>query len=75
VCSAAKDGTCKVWDVSPSAKGALTTPDVHSKGDSSSAVAPEERQALADVPCCVDGVAGAGSVATAKNVMQCRGCR
>jgi hypothetical protein len=35
------------------------------------------RKPLQDIPCCVDGIAGAGSAAGAggKNMMQCRGCR
>lgn len=54
-------------------------------GASASAAAPAaasegSRAPLVDVPCCVDGIAGSGSVvaAAAKNAnnsMQCRGCR
>ncbi len=90
VCSAAKDGTCKVWDVThtgkinlPGAKqsSAAAATEAETEGgdapDSASANTPDvSREAIADVPCCVDGIAGSGSaVAGARTAMQCRGCR
>jgi hypothetical protein len=79
VCSAAKDGTCKVWDVTHTGKINLPTAkksesNTPAEGEAS---APDvSREAIADVPCCVDGIAGSGSAAAgAKTAMQCRGCR
>jgi hypothetical protein len=83
VCSAAKDGTCKVWDVTYTGRLGLGPGLASRSGDSAEGggQAGEEsdvrRKPLQDIPCCVDGIAGAGSAAGAggKNMMQCRGCR
>ena len=78
VCSAAKDGTCKVWDVTYTGKINLPSPaaSADDRGDGA-AESDLSRKPIADIPCCVDGIAGSGSVVTTKGVaaMQCRGCR
>ena len=99
MCSAAKDGTCKVWDVTHTgkinlpaaseAKNSSSNDNIsdnsgnnnnNSSSSSSSAgsvgTADVGREAISDVPCCVDGIAGTGSAAAGgKGLMQCRGCR
>lgn len=69
-----------MWDVThtgkvnlPSAKaGAEATEDAVKAAKDGADVG---RAPLADVPCCVDGIAGGGSAAMTKAAMQCRGCR
>lgn len=77
VCSAAKDGTCKVWDVTYTGKINLPSPAASADRDDGAVESDLSRKPIVDIPCCVDGIAGSGSVVTTKGVaaMQYRGCR